>query len=54
MTEKNEYEELWNIHSEIVSILQEEIKILKIKLAISEEEKKQLKILLDAQATGHL
>ena len=54
MAETSEYEELWNIHSEIVSILQEEMKILKIKLAISEEERKQLKILLDAQGMGHL
>ena len=54
MTVKSDHEELWNIHSEIVSLLQEEIKILKIKLAISEEEKKQLKILLKAHGAGHL
>ncbi len=54
MATENGYEELWNIHSEIVSLLQEEIKILKIKLAISEEEKKQLKILLEAHGAGHL
>tara|TARA_S200002703_G_scaffold135581_1_gene124534 strand:+ start:205 stop:360 length:156 start_codon:yes stop_codon:yes gene_type:complete len=37
---------LWNIHSEIVQLLRDEVRTLQIKLAIAEEENKQLKIRL--------